>query len=440
LAISLVKPPGVSIKAVRPGSPAEQAGLRPGMRLLALNGAPARDSIDLMFHGAEERLALDYVDRRGRRRGASLRKRLDEDLGLEIEEFQPRRCRNRCVFCFVDQNPPGLRKPIYFKDGDFRLSFLHGAYITGTNLSREDRARIVEQRLSPLYISVHATNPQLRLRLLGVTKASPILDELRFLTRNGIQVHAQIVVCPGWNDGAELERTARDLAALGENLLSIAVVPAGLTEHRTGLPKLKPVTRRIAEEVLRKGRRLQRELHAGRDEPLLFYADEWFLRAGRRWPQYDDPEMIHQLENGVRMCAAFYEGFGAFGRNLPRKVRPRRRVAVLTGKTGARVLAPAIERLRRIDGLTLSAIPLANSLFGRPVTVSGLLSGQDFLRAILENPAFDRYLLPANALRDEDDVFLDDVTLEQLRAKAKGDVIAVHGGAVELARAALDGL
>ena len=404
---------------------------------MALNGFAIRDSLDAFFHAAEERLVVSAEDGEGRPRTARIRKAFDQDLGLELEEFSVRRCNNKCVFCFIDQNPPGLRKDLYLKDEDFRMSFLHGNYIAATNLSRADLERVVEQRLSPLYVSVHTTDHPLRLRMLGVRKAPPILERLDYLVRHGIQIHAQIVLCPGWNDGVELERTARDLAKLGGGLLSIAVVPVGLTEHRRGLAELRPVTPQSARTVLRQGRRLQRELRQGREAPVLFYADEWHILAGARWPDYRGVETLHQLENGVGMLAQFYEGFGVFGRRLPRRLARLRRVAALTGPLGARALAPALRRLNRIEGLRVGAIALSNSLFGRMATVSGLLPGRDFLRGIQANPGFDRYLVPANALRAEGRVFLDDMSFEQLRERSGAEAAFVEGGARELALAAM---
>ncbi|MCX7016275.1 MAG: DUF512 domain-containing protein [Candidatus Sumerlaeota bacterium] len=429
--------PGVLIRKVEPSSPAERAGLRAGWRLAALNGFPIRDLIDAFFHAAEEDLEIDALDARGRRRAMRVAKACDEDLGVELEDFPARRCGNECVFCFIHQNPPGLRRELYFKDGDYRLSFLHGNYITTTNLSPTDLDRIVEQRLSPLYISVHTTNEELRRRMLGVKKAPPILERLRFLARHGIQLHTQIVLCPEWNDGAELEKTVRDLARLGKRLLSIAVVPLGLTEHRQGLPALKPVTPRVAKAVLKQARPLLLELNGRRQEPVLFYADEWHLLADAPWPRYRGVDVLHQLENGVGMLAEFYRGFNAWARRLPESLGRSRRVAALTGPLGAKALRPALERLNRIEGLQVETVVLLNSLFGRSVTVSGLLPGRDFLRGIHENPGFDRYLIPANALREPDRVFLDDMSLEELGRSASAAVVVVEGGARELAEAAI---
>jgi putative radical SAM enzyme (TIGR03279 family) len=428
---------GVLIDDVLIGSPAAKHGVRPGERLISINGFPIRDAIDAYFHAAEESLELLLANPRGRRREIRVQKTFDQDLGLEIEEFQVKKCNNDCIFCFIHQNPRGMRDSAYFKDGDYRMSFLHGNYITTTNMTQEEIDRVIEQRFSPLYVSVHATNDDLRRRMLGVKKAPPIMERLQFFIENGIQVHTQIVLCPGWNDGKELERTVDDLARLGEGILSIAVVPLGLTDFRKNLPELKPVTPRIARSVLRQGRRLQRIVNAGRDEPVLFYSDEWYLQARARWPRYKGLDVLHQLENGVGMLADFYNGFGEFGRKLPRKIPAPRRVAALTGILGAQALEPAIARLSKIKGLEIDCIPLANSLFGRSVTVSGLLPGKDFLRGIEKNPGYELYMIPANAVRPEGEVFLDNVPVEAIGKQHGGKVAIVEGGAIEFAEAAL---
>ncbi len=431
-------PRGALIVGVSPGSPAARAGLAPGSRLVSINGRPVRDDIDLLFLSADEALSLIFLDGEGRERRARLRKSYEQDLGIALEEYPIRRCNNRCVFCFIDQNPPGLRAALYFKDGDFRMSFTHGNYITTTNLSQADLERIAAQRLSPLYISVHSTNEELRLRMLGVKKAPPILERLRFLTGNGIDLHTQIVLCPGWNDGAELERTARELAALGPRLLSIAVVPVGRSDYRAGLPPLRPVSAAEAGAALRLFERLRGELERGREERLLFCADELYLLAGAPWPEYGDCDVLHQLENGVGMLYHFYDGFEDYWAGaLRRPGAARRRVAALTGGLGAIALAPLAQTLNAVDGLEFRPIALRNSLFGASVTVSGLLPGRDFAAGARAHPGFDRYLIPGNALRD-DGVFLDDMTLADASEQAGAALVAIEGGAEALARAALE--
>jgi len=431
------KKDGVLIDDVLIGSPAAGEGVRPGERLISMNGFPIRDSIDAYFHAAEESLDLLLANVRGRRREIRVNKPYYQDLGLAIEDFPIKKCNNDCIFCFIHQNPPGMRKSAYFKDGDYRMSFLHGNYITTTNMTQEEIDRVIEQRFSPLYISVHTTDDDLRCKMLGVKKAPPTMERLELFVENRIQLHSQIVLCPGWNDGRELERTVEDLASLGYGLLSIAVVPLGLTDFRKSLPRLKPVTPRIAKSVLRQGRRLQELVNIDREEPLLFYADEWYLQAQARWPRYEGADILHQLENGVGMMAAFYDGFGEFGRRLPRKTDAPRRVAALTGILGAQTLEPAIARLRKIKGLEIDCIPLANSLFGRSVTVSGLLPGKDFQRGIRKNSGYDLYMIPANAVRPEGEVFLDNVSVADINKRHGDKAAIIRGGAIEFAEAAL---
>ncbi|MFH0793836.1 MAG: DUF512 domain-containing protein, partial [bacterium] len=291
----------LKILEVQPRSPAAHARLAPGDLLLSVNSKPIRDVIDLFFHSADDRLSLRVLPRDGVERSIRIKKEEGEPLGIELEPFEVRTCNNKCVFCFIHQNPRGLRREIYFKDGDYRMSFLHGNYITGTNLSREDMERIVEQRLSPLYFSVHTTDHELRRQMLGNKTINDICEILRFLKSNEIEFHCQIVLCPGLNDGKQLEKTLRDLLDFCPALLSIAVVPLGLTAHRANLPSLPPVTSEFCRTVIKQIAPIQKEILREHGRPILFLSDEFFLRAGLRLPSYANSEVLHQLENGVGM-------------------------------------------------------------------------------------------------------------------------------------------
>ncbi|MCH8334150.1 DUF512 domain-containing protein [Candidatus Sumerlaeota bacterium] len=450
--------PGAAlIREISPGSAAEQAGLRAGDRLVAINGRPIRDAIDLMFHASEETLELEFVALGGAG-GASDRANSDraipdlssragrarlsptpgQELGIVLEDFKIRTCNNQCVFCFIHQNPRGLRRGIYFKDGDFRMSFLHGNYITMTNLGDADYERIIEQRLSPQYVSVHTTNHELRKRMLGVTRASDVLKDLRRLERGRIQFHTQIVLCPGWNDGRELERTLADLAKLRPSLLSIAIVPLGLTGHRANLPKMEPVTRGFCRKVIAQVEPLREELRDRDGQPILFLADEFYLTAGRAAPSYRDCDVVHQLENGVGMVWDFMMPWRKICRGLPSALGRSRSVAIVTGRLGARVLRNVAGRLSRVAGLRVEIVECPNTLFGESITVSGLLSGKDFQRAIGEHPGHDLYLIPGNAVRADGEVFLDDMRLEDLQRIAEGRLIAVDGNCSDMVEAILD--
>ncbi|MBN1868773.1 DUF512 domain-containing protein [Candidatus Sumerlaeota bacterium] len=433
----MARPPrGVRVTGVEPGSPAARIGIEPGSRLARIGGSPVRDEIDLVFLGSEGRLRVEWVDCEGVLREKTLRKGIDASLGVEIEPLKARRCRNRCIFCFVDQNPPGLRPALRFKDEDFRLSFTHGHYITLTGLRRTDLERIPAQRLSPLYVSVHSTNHALRCRMLGIAPetAPPLLDTMKRLARRRIEFHAQIVLCPGWNDGAELDRTLDDLESLGEGVLSVAVVPVGLTAHRSGLPRLRALTPAGARALIRQAVPRQDRLARDRGHRTVLLADEIFLLAGEPLPDYTDEEIDSQIENGVGMIARFWKGWARTARRAPESVSPPRRVAVLTGLLGARVLEPLAESLNTVAGVDVEVIPLDNSLFGTSATVSGLLSGADFERGVLQVQGSDLVLIPANALRSSDERFLDDLTLSELRARHPATPIeALDGGASAIA-------
>lgn len=428
------------IREIVPGGLGARGGLLPGDRILSINRQPIRDAIDLLFHAAESRLAIRF-ERPGEPKPLriALSRASGEELGVVLEDFKIRMCNNQCVFCFIHQNPPGLRKGIYFKDGDFRMSFLHGNYVTTTNMKDEDFERIISQVLSPVYVSVHTTNHDLRLKMLGVRRSTDVLANLRRFTKGGIDFHTQIVLCPGWNDGAELERTIRELAPLRPHLLSIAIVPLGMTEHREGLPVMRPVTPSFCRTVIEQIEPFQKRLKAKCGEPILFLADEFYVTAGRAAPGYRDASVLHQLENGVGMVWDFMLPWRKVLRQLPERMKQPRSVAILTGLLGARILRKPVQRFAEIGGLRVEVLPCLNSLFGNSITVSGLLSGSDFRRAILENPGFDRYLIPGNAVRAEGQVFLDDVSVEQLERSAPGRVRIVDGNCASLAEAILEG-
>ena len=414
---------------VEPGSPAEKAGLKKDDVLVSINQHLVRDAIDLAFYSSETLKTLSF------KRDATIKtirfsnRETFPGLGITLPDLIPRLCRNCCIFCFIHQLPPGLRSSLYIKDEDYRLSFLCGNYITATNLKEEDLQRIFTQRLSPLYISVHATNPEVRKRILGNQKVPDIKPILHRLNQNKITFHAQIVLMPGVNDGRVLHETLEDLNSLHPALLSIAVVPVGLTEHRKNLTPLKPVTpdyaARFISDMRGRQRRLKREL--GRN--YLFLSDEFYLVAGVKPPMYSGYDEVPQLENGVGMFARFYRGFSKFAAGLPGNLPSPRKVALITAPLGKIVLERLIRRLNRVDGLEVTALVSPNSLLGESITVSGLLPGRDMVKTIRRNPSYDLYLLPENLL-NADGLFLDDMDLTEVRKKT-GKQIRVGGCSAE---------
>jgi putative radical SAM enzyme (TIGR03279 family) len=423
---------GVVVATVEPRTGAARAGLRPGDRIVAINGAPLRDAIDFHFHAGDEHLRLS-LEREGRTRTARLTRR-GARLGLQLEPPRPSEiatCANKCVFCFIHQLPKGMRKSLYVKDDDFRLSFLHGNYITLTDLEEAELQRIETQRLSPLYVSVHATDPALRHELLGRPRVRrDLLPVMQRLATAGITMHAQIVLCPGWNDGAPLDRTVHELARLYPAVPTTAVVPVGLTRHRERLPALRPVSTEEASVLVRTIEGWQREFQASLGTRFVWAADELYLQSGIALPAAPAYEGFAVAEDGIGLVRRFEDGFArALARRPGRLARPRR-VTVVTGEMYAPRMRALLERAA-VPGLDASLAPIANGLFGSGIGVAGLLTGRDIQVQLDHRRADGRdlgeeILVPAVALRDGAGVFLDDLTPADLAAALDIPVTAVE--------------
>ncbi len=413
----------LEIAAVLPGSTAERCGLRKGDRLVSVNGREVRDSIDVSFLAAEERLSLEVERPDGTRSVLRLLKEPDDSLGIELPPLNVRRCRNRCIFCFVDQMPPGCRKSLSVKDDDYRASFLFGNYITLGNLRAEDWERIFRQRLSPLYVSVHATEPELRSFLLQNRRAPDIRESLRRLAAGGIALHTQIVLCPGINDGEHLVRTIGDLASLAPAVRSIAVAPVGLTRRRQGLFPLRPFRRNEARMIVKDletmGRRFRKRLGAR----LVFPSDELYLRASLPLPRAAFYEDFPQIENGVGMVAEFLRT--ARRARVPSRL-PKVRATAVTGESFAPVLRAALQRLRNAGGPVVQVLKVRNAFLGPSVTVAGLLAGRDIVRAVRKKQVGEILFLPATALKEGSGVFIDDLSLRDLEKASGARVAPVH--------------
>ncbi|HEU4439938.1 MAG TPA: DUF512 domain-containing protein [Methylomirabilota bacterium] len=423
---------GVVVASVAPRGAAERAGLRRGDRILAINGAPLRDVIDFHFHAGEERLRLG-VERDGRPHTLHLARR-PAGLGLELEAPRPAEiatCANKCVFCFIHQLPRGMRKSLYVKDDDFRLSFLHGNYITLTDLDEGELARIEAQRLSPLYVSVHATDPELRHALLGQPRIRrELLPVMERLARAGIAMHAQIVLCPGYNDGAPLERTVHELARLHPAVPTVAVVPVGLTRHRERLPALRAVTIDEAATLVRTIEGWQSRFQATLGTRFVWAADELYLRSGIPLPSARAYEGFAVAEDGIGLVRRFEDGFARAIARPPAPLPRPRRVTVVTGEMFAPRMRALLGRLT-VDGLTVRVASIANDFFGRGIGVAGLLTGRDIqiqlARAACGPDGLgDEVLLPAVTLRDGAGVFLDDLTPADVAGSLGTPVTAVE--------------
>jgi putative radical SAM enzyme (TIGR03279 family) len=434
----MTMPAGVVVAAVGARTPAARAGLAPGDRILAINGADLRDVIDFHFHAGEERLALT-VERGGRCRVAVIVRR-GPGLGLELEAPRPSEistCANKCVFCFIHQLPRGMRKSLYVKDDDFRLSFLHGNYITLTDLDEPALRRIEEQRLSPLYVSVHATDPELRHRLLGRPRVKrDLLPVMERLCRAGIAIHAQIVLCPDWNDGPHLEQSVRDLARLHPGVRTTAVVPVGLTRHRERLPALRRLTDEEARTLVAHVGAWQREFLASLGTRFVFGGDELYLQAGTSLPLAREYEGFAIVEDGVGLVRRFEDGFARGKARLPSRVQRPRRVTAVTGEMFGPRLSALVDSIH-VSNLSIDVVPIANEWFGKSIGVAGLLTGQDIQAQLAGRVVGDEVLVPATAIRDGAGVFLDDLTPDEIGAALGTRVRPVEPTASAFLRAVL---
>jgi putative radical SAM enzyme (TIGR03279 family) len=413
-------PRPLPITAVEPDSAAGRAGLAAGDRILSLNGVPLRDVIDLRFEGAEEELKF-VIQRPGQERPLKIRleRAIGEPLGIDTEEMKARVCGNKCVFCFIDQMPKGYRRGLYVRDEDYRFSFLHGNYVTLTNLRPNEFERILTQGLSPLYVSVHATDPVVRARLLGIDSASPsadVMPRLRRLVEGGVRIHAQVVLCPGWNDGAVLEETADTLAALHPGVVSVAIVPLGLTRHRDGLPSMAPVTPAIAGQILDQVASLARGYRPRLGTPFVHLSDEWYFLTGAPIPEADQYQDFPQLEDGVGLTRRLIDRLRTEGGRLPIAERVRgRHATVVTGVMAAPVIESELVRGVLADQASrVDLVVVENEFLGPGITVAGLLAGGDIRRAIERRGGPGEVVCLPPACINGRSLFLDDVSLAEL--------------------------
>jgi putative radical SAM enzyme (TIGR03279 family) len=401
----------VKVARIAPGSIAEEIGMVPGTQILTVNGRAIQDFLDWEFLSAEDELVIESRQPDGEDVVYEIERPEGETLGLALEPPNVRRCANRCEFCFIEGLPHGLRKNLYVRDDDYRLSFTYGNFATLSNVKERDIARILEYRLSPLYVSVHATNWEARKVLLNNPRVPNIIDQLTRLAEGGIQFHTQMVVVPGLNDGEVLEESLTDLWNLGDAVLSSAVVPVGLTQFShlyTGEPLSREKARELLSLVVRWGERARRE----RGETWVFGSDELYLLAGEELPGPDHYGDFAQIENGIGAITSLRMRVIDGLDELPRLEGLR--IGVVTGKATASLMPELIERLHAATGASFTLIPVENSLFGPTITTAGLLVGADIERALVERRDVDIALIPAETLND-DRIFLDDVVFDELR-------------------------
>ncbi len=401
----------INIIDIDPGSIAEELGILPGDKLVSINGHDINDELDYRFHNNGEELEA-LIEHNGEQTIYDIEKEPHDDLGLIVEDMQMRKCGNSCIFCFVHQNPKGLRKPLYFKDEDYRFSFLHGHYVTLTNTTQEDLQRIVEQRLSPLYVSVHVTDTELRKFMLGIKREDLLLEKLEFLTRNGIELHTQIVLCPGINDGTVLDQTLADLKAYFPQIGSVAIVPVGLTQFRTYLPEIPAVTQKYSLQTMDIIDKKRQELRKELGSAFVYLSDEFYITTDTVLPDAEYYEDFYQLENGVGLTRDF---INRFHEELPQLHIPEPlNLTLVSGVLGATALQKYIvPHLQNLPNLTVDLHKVINQFYGESITVAGLLVGQDIYAALKNQKLGDYVVLPPRVL-NHDRLFLDDWSIDDL--------------------------
>lgn len=425
----------VKISAVEEHSYAEKAGILAGESIVSINGNVIKDVLDYRFYMTDRNLAVELLDKDGNTRKVEIKKPQYADLGLDFETYlmdKEHCCKNKCIFCFIDQMPPNMRETLYFKDDDSRLGFLFGNYITLTNLDDEDIDRIIKMHLSPINVSVHTTNPRLRVEMMKNPRAAESLEYLKRLADAGIALHIQLVLCPGINDGEELVRTFADLSELGPSVESVVCVPVGLTKYREKLPKLVPYDANGAKKVIETVDLFREKMRAERGIAVAYAADEFFIKAGLPLPEYEYYDDFTQLEDGVGLCTLlkheFYEAFDYFPPS-----EYNRRVTVPTGKAAystIKELANAAES--RYKGLKVDVLAMENNFFGELITVTGLLTGGDIAAQLKGRDNGDAVLICESTLRYEHDKFIDDTTPEYVEHELSVPVLMVPNDGYKL--------
>lgn len=416
------------IESVHPGGIAEEMGLEKGDRLVRINGEPVEDILDYIYLVDDESLLVEIEKSSGEIWEIEVEKPADEDLGIVFASptlTGIKRCRNKCLFCFVDQMPKGMRSSLYVKDDDYRLSALHGNFVTLTNLEDRDRERIRSYHISPVNVSVHATDPQVRRRMMSNPGAGEILNQLAWMADNHLSINAQIVLCPGINDGAILERTLDDLAGFHPSLKSVAVVPVGLTRFREGLHPLAGVDREKAREVVALVSRKQEAFKDRLGTRLVYLSDEFYLTAELPFPAYEAYEGFPQIENGIGLMRRFERQVEEALQEADREASGRACIALATGTLAFPFMADLAKRIEnRLQGVKLHVEAVENRYFGKTITVSGLISGRDLSESLddMEAPVV---LVPSVMLREGSDETLDGLALSEIGDEKGKELIPV---------------
>ena len=432
----------VIVKDIIKKSPAYKAGVRQNDTLVALNGNEIIDVLDYRFYQNDKKVEITFINAKGKLKKKTVKKEENTELGMEFETYlmdKQRSCRNKCIFCFVDQLPRGMRESLYFKDDDSRLSFLFGNYITLTNLTEHEINRIIKMHITPVNISVHTTNPELRVRMMKNKNAGEVLSIIDRFNAAGIKMNCQLVVCPGFNDGEELRRSLTDLTEK-ENIVSIAAVPVGISGHRENLPELTPFSRENAAETIDLINSFGEKCLAKYNERRAFAADEFYIIAEREMPNVDFYEDFPQLENGVGMWALTKENAREEVENQKKGLSLfRREVSVVTGQAAYPLIKDIVDRVHaKWHNLTCRVYPVKNEFFGGEITVTGLVTGNDIIKQLKGKNLGKELIVPATMLRHERDMFLDDITVQELSEKLGVKVRVIETDGTGLVKAILN--
>lgn len=423
----IIKPTGgrlevVKIENVIPGSTAAKAGLNKKDKIISINGQEIRDYIDYLYQISEPVIKLKILKNNGKQINIELERQLGEELGIEFKEIVfdgLKQCKNNCIFCFVKQQPKNMRNSLNQKDDDYRFSFLQGSFVTLTNLEKNEIKRIIEKHLSPINISVHTTNPELRVKMMKNPKAAEIMRLLKLFKKNAIDFHTQIVLCPEYNDNKELDRSIKDLIDLYPELLSIGIVPVGLTKYREGLANLRTMTSKEKKETLNQIKKWQQKSINKYGENFIYASDEFYLSTDSKLPEYDEYNGFPQLENGIGMTTLMNREIKKI--EIPKNLNKKQRVAVITSELGEKALENFKNKFKRISNLKIDINPVKNKFFGETVTVTGLLTAQDLREEILTYDSSDYdYIFISNLVLNDQDKFLDEITKKEFLHKLPG--------------------
>ncbi|MCD5415340.1 MAG: DUF512 domain-containing protein [Clostridiales bacterium] len=421
------------ISSVHTNSIAEEIGIEVGDILISINNHEVEDIIEYKYLLSEEYLDVEIKKSDGETWIYEIEKDYDEDLGIEFENpilSHMKSCTNKCIFCFIDQLPPNMRKSMYFKDDDSRMSFLHGNYITLTNMSEDDIDKIIKYRISPINVSVHTTDSELRKKMLNNKFAGDILNKLKKFAENQIEINCQIVLCRTVNDGEELNKTIKDLLKLSHAIRSVAVVPAGLTKYREGLHSLIAYDAASAKEVIKEVEKRQREFQAKLKRSFIYIADEFYILANHAFPSYKSYDSFPQLENGIGMMVNFQQEFYQCLNKLSVRLMKQKKVTIITGELPYKYILEMCSDLeKKVGNLEINVVRVKNEFFGGHVSVSGLVTGTDISRALENIEVGEKIIIPKNMLKSDEDIFLDDYKASDLEAlKNKPVVISEVNG------------